>query len=275
VALVSETLGISADPGSGRSEPILVSEAVSVQFGGLRALSDISLKAGPGVVTGLIGPNGAGKTTFFNVLSGLVAPSAGRVRLGDDDLFRLSPWDRARRGLGRTYQTPKLMPGRTALENVEVGLFATSRSNPVADLVRVPGLDRARRRSRERAREVLRRVDSAVDPARVAAKLTLAQRRGVEIARALCSAPRLLLLDEPFGGLHVDEREGMAELVLGLRAEGLAMLLIEHDMAMVGRLCSTVYVLNFGELLAAGSPADVANNPAVVQAYLGGEITVA
>lgn len=273
--MVSETVGIGWDPSGGQSEPILLAEGVSVQFGGLRALSDVSLATAAGVVTGLIGPNGAGKTTFFNVLSGLVSPSAGRVRLGVDDLFRLSPWERARRGLGRTYQTPKLMPGRTALENVEVGLFAVDRSNPIVDLLRLPGMDSARRRSRERAREVLRRVDPSVDPSRVVAKLSLAQRRGVEIARALCSAPRLLLLDEPFGGLHVDERDGMAALVLGLRAEGLAMLLIEHDMAMVGRLCSKVYVLNFGELLAAGSPAEVANDPAVVQAYLGEEITVA
>ena len=258
-----------------RGDPVLAAHGVSVQFGGLRALSDVSLTAACGGVTGLIGPNGAGKTTFFNVLSGLVSPSAGRVQLGSDDLFQLSPWERARRGLGRTYQTPKLMPGRTALENVEVGLFATGRSRAIVDLFRLPGLDSARRRSRERAREVLGRVDPLIDPSRVVAKLTLAQRRGVEIARALCSAPRLLLLDEPFGGLHVDERESMAALVLGLRAGGLAMLLIEHDMAMVGRLCSTVYVLNFGQLLSAGSPTDIANDPAVVQAYLGEEITVA
>jgi ABC-type branched-subunit amino acid transport system ATPase component len=255
--------------------PVLVADAVTVQFGGLRALSEVSLEATSGEVTGLIGPNGAGKTTFFNVLSGLVAPTSGRVWLGRDELFRLPPWERARRGLGRTYQTPKLMPARSALENVEVGLFATERSNPLADLVRWPGLDSARRRSRAHARDVLARVDGTVAPTAPVATLTLAQRRAVEIARALCSSPRLLLLDEPFGGFHVEERERMAELIQSLCEDGLSMLLIEHDMAMVGRLCTAVYVLNFGQLLAAGTPREVAGNPAVVQAYLGEDSAVA
>jgi branched-chain amino acid transport system ATP-binding protein len=260
---------------SGAEPPILVASAVTVQFGGLRALSEVSLEAAGGEVTGLIGPNGAGKTTFFNVLSGLIPPTAGRIRLGGDELFRLPPWERARRGLGRTYQTPKLMPARSALENVEVGLFATERSNPIADLLRWPALDSSRRRSRAHARDVLQRVDETVPPNAPVAGLTLAQRRAVEIARALCSSPRLLLLDEPFGGFHVEERERMAELIQSLRREGLSMLLIEHDMAMVGRLCSAVYVLNFGELLAAGSPREVAEDPAVVQAYLGEDSAVA
>lgn len=256
--------------------PILKAEKLTVRFGGLDALCDLDLLVQPGAVTGLIGPNGAGKTTFFNVVSGLVRPTAGHLVFGEDQLLRLPPWERARRGIARTFQTPKLMPSRTALENVEVGNFARSRTSALADLARWPSHNRPRRESEERAREVLRRVDPGVPPEAVVAKLSLAQRRTVEIARALCCGPRLLLLDEPFGGLHVEERERMLDTIRSRWEEDrLSILLIEHDMGMVGRLCSVVYVLNFGRLLAVGTPDEISHDPAVVQAYLGEEAVVA
>jgi len=247
----------------------LVATDVVVRFGGLTALAGLDLVVPPATVAALIGPNGAGKTTFFNVLSGFVRPSSGTVSLNGVDLLRLRPWDRARCGLIRTFQTPQLVPSITALQNVSGGIFARRRTHISADLFRLPSMNRSWRAVLEQAEETLRRVNPTIDPGAVVSSLPLGQRRFVEIARALCSDPAILLLDEPFGGLHDEERSQMATLIEGLASERTPLLLVDHDIEMVGRLATDVFVLNFGELIAHGSHDEVVNNPVVADAYLG------
>lgn len=252
-----------------RSRTLLGVEGISVHFGGLAALSGVTFDVLEGQVTGLIGPNGAGKTTMFNVISGLQQPTEGSLYLDGERIEHLKPWNRAKRGVGRTFQSPKLMMGRTALDNVEVGLFARYPTRVLLDLVRPPFLDRDRAASRQRARDALDRVVPGLPSNAVVGKLSLAQRRGVEIGRALATGASLILLDEPFGGLHVDERAAMAEMIERLVSDGLTVLLIEHDMAMVGRLSTRIHVLNQGRMLTSGTPTEIAEDTDVIAAYLG------
>ncbi|MEW6477597.1 MAG: ABC transporter ATP-binding protein [Actinomycetota bacterium] len=249
--------------------PVLDVCSVTLAFGGIVALSDVSLTAHPDRIVGIIGPNGAGKSSLFNVLSGLVSPTRGTATLDGADLLGRPPWQRARAGLARTFQTSQLLPAVSALENVAVGFFARQAPRFTRDLLVPPSLNRRRRLALEAAREALRLVDSRIDPESPVASLSLAQQRFVELARALCGEPRLLLLDEPFGGLHTDERHHMAELVAGVAEPGVSVLLIEHDMEMVGRLCDWTYVLDFGHLIAQGPPRSIAEDPVVIRAYLG------
>ena len=235
-------------------------EEVSVTFGGVRAVSDVDLDVPAGQITGLIGPNGAGKTTLFNVVTGLQKPVRGRVMLDGSDVTSLGAKSRARRGLGRTFQRLEIFGSLSTLDNV---LVAVENSG-------VHG-----RAARRTALELLERVGIADVADRQADVLPTGTARLVELARALACTPKLLLLDEPFSGLDTNESARLGDLLEQLSKGGLAILLVEHDMEMVMRLCQTIHVLNFGSVIATGSPAEIKENAEVQAAYLGAPIAVA
>jgi branched-chain amino acid transport system ATP-binding protein len=231
---------------------------VTVRFGGNVALDDVELSAEPGVVTGLIGPNGAGKTTLFNVITGLLPPNAGRIRVAGRDVTHLSPTKRARRGLGRTFQRLELFSLLSVRENIRVAAdlrrsWSRDKSDPPAVV-----------------EEIIERVGlTAVADARVDS-LPTGQCRLVELGRCLATRPQVLLLDEPASGQDESETLEFAHLLRTLAAEGMAVVLVEHDVHLVMEVCGMVHVLDFGRMIAKGTPAEIQANEAVLAAYLGG-----
>ena len=224
---------------------------VSVHFGGVAALSDVSLRAEAGVVTGLIGPNGAGKTTLFNVITGLQRPDRGSVHLAGADVTRMGTHRRARLGLARTFQRLELFSTLSATDNVRVGLEASGR----AAVSTAVGL--------------LERVGVGDEASSPVSSLPTGSARLVELARALSTDPKVLLLDEPCSGLDERETEALGRLLTSLAAEGRAIVLVEHDTSLVLRVCGTVHVLDFGEVIATGTPQEIRRDPVVQEAYLG------
>ncbi len=231
---------------------------VTVKFGGITAVNDAALSAEPGSITGLIGPNGAGKTTLFNVISGLQAPTSGRVRFKNQDVTKSTVNHRAKAGMGRTFQRLEAFGSLTVRENVQVAReihggvaswFGRRKDNRVDELIELVGL----------GRYAEQRADSV--PTGVA--------RLLEVARALAVEPHLLLLDEPSSGLDEAETEAFGVLLRDLAARGCAVLLVEHDMDLVMGVCDLIHVLEFGEVIATGTPAQIRANPAVQAAYLG------
>jgi branched-chain amino acid transport system ATP-binding protein len=240
-------------------EPVLSVEGVSVRFGGVQAVSDATITALAGQVTGLIGPNGAGKTTTFNVITGLEQPTEGTVRIAGRDVGRMSPYQRARLGMARTFQRLEVFGSLTARENVLAAAefrrgWARDGSDPKAV-----------------TDEVLARVGlTGVANARVDS-LPTGLARLVELGRALATRPRLLLLDEPASGLDSTESEALGDLLLDLADEGMAVLVVEHDVELVMRVCDRIHVLDFGRIICVGVPAEVQSDPRVQAAYLGAE----
>jgi branched-chain amino acid transport system ATP-binding protein len=232
---------------------------VSVRFGGLAALSEVSLSAGEGSITGLIGPNGAGKTTLFNVVTGMQRPSAGTVRLDSRDLRGLSSYRRARLGLGRTFQRLELFGTLTVAENIGVA----------ASIAQRRGVRSRSRAIHEVRADILDRLGLTPVANDRADTLPTGTGRLVELARALATRPKVLLLDEPAAGQDTDETERFSEVLRSLANEGLAVLLVEHDMELVMNVCHTVVVLDYGRVICTGSPAEIRADPAVQAAYLG------
>ena len=249
---------------------MLAVDDLAVAFGGLAALSGVSFEVGESEIFGLIGPNGAGKTTVFNVLTGLYRPDRGRVVFGGADLTRLAPHRIARAGIGRTFQNTEVFRALSALDNVLVGAHSSLHGGLLAAAAGAAAVRREEAAARVRARALLERVGLG-DVADVAAgSLPLGSQKRLEMARALAGGPRLLLLDEPAGGLNPTETRTLMDLIRRLREElTLTIMVVEHDMELVMGLCDRVAVLHYGRKIAEGTPREVAADAGVIEAYLG------
>ena len=255
----------------------LAVEGVDLRFGGIHALRGVSFAAAPGQITAVIGPNGAGKTSVFNTISGFYRPAAGRILLGDEDIANVPVSARAARGLARTFQNIALFRGLTVLENIKLGGHHTMKANVFSAMGYLGG---ARDEEIALREEVERKVISFLEIDHIRHQsvdaLPYGLQKRVELARALAMRPRVLLLDEPVAGMNREETEDMARYILDVQEEwGVTVLLVEHDMGMVMDISSHIAVLNFGEVIASGTPAEVRRHPQVIEAYLGAEAGVA
>ena len=246
-------------------------ENLSIQFGGIKAVTDVSFEVLKGEVFTIIGPNGAGKTTIFNLIGRLYAPTAGRVLFDGTDLTELAAHEIAGLGIARTFQNIELFEHATVLDNLLIGRHCHRRTGLLSDLFFLPSVQRAERAEREAVERVIDLLDLAhYRDARVAG-LPYGVRKVVELGRALAMEPKLLLLDEPSSGLNVEETDDMAWWIRDIKDElGITVLMVEHDMNLVTRVSDRVLALNYGQVLTSGAPAEVQRHPAVVEAYLGG-----
>jgi len=248
---------------------ILQAERLSIAFGGVHAVNDVSFAVAAGTVFSIIGPNGAGKTTLFNLISGLYVPATGSVRLAGEDVTGLSPDKLARRGLSRTFQNLQIFFGMTALENVMVGRHRHETTGILSDLLHLPAVTRQNRATCAAAAAALDRVGLSTYAMRPAGSLPYGALKRLEIARALASEPRLLLLDEPAAGCNPVETQELDQVIRAVVKDGVTVVLVEHDMRLVMNISDRVHVLARGRTLAEGTPQEVRANAEVIEAYLG------
>jgi branched-chain amino acid transport system ATP-binding protein len=252
------------------SAPFFEAESIAVQFGGLKAVDGVSFTVDKGEVFTIIGPNGAGKTTVFNIISRIYNPTAGRVMLEGEEITKLPAHRIAGLGIARTFQNIELFEHATVLQNLLIGAHVHRTTHPLAEALFLPSVKRAEVALREKVEEVIDLLDLAVHRDATVAGLPYGARKVVELGRALCTRPKLLLLDEPSSGLNVEETEDMAFWIEDITRDlGITVIMVEHDMTLVSRVSDRVMAMNQGRVLATGSPSEVQRHPAVVEAYIG------
>lgn len=251
------------------SKKLLEIKNLVVKFGGVTALNEVNLHVSEGEIAALIGPNGAGKTTVFNIVTGYYTPASGDVLLDGEAITGLRPYKIARKGLGRTFQNIRLFGDMTALENVATAADALNKSGLVGSLFGVPRSRRDEKKSLDTAMELLTFIGLDHRAHQMAKNLPYGDQRRLEIARALALNPKVLLLDEPAAGFNPQEKVELGDLIGKIRDRGFAVLLIEHDMSLVMKISDRISVLDFGQKIAEGKPAEIQNNQRVIDAYLG------